>query len=136
MTKKVPKKILRIERNFFVNLRKNCFCPLTSRRRRRRFFWTGGATPPPTEIDQRAAADTMTSAHSSSLELTNTLCSLHGDVTSFNRTTAIFSSLATHANNNVRLDLAILDNTATVYCRQPRNSTAVSSFMFVVFDDV
>src|SRR6218665_520704 len=62
MTKKVPKKILRIERNFFVNLRKNCFSPPTPRRRRR-FFGTGGA--PPTEIDRRAAADTMTSAHSS-----------------------------------------------------------------------
>src|SRR6218665_3674477 len=34
-------------------------------RRRRRLFWTGGAPPPPTEIDRRAAADTMTSAHSS-----------------------------------------------------------------------
>src|SRR6218665_1802620 len=68
MTKKVPKKILRIERNFFVNLRKKCFWPPTPRRaaprRRRRFFCTGGA-PPPTEIDRRAAADTMTSAHSS-----------------------------------------------------------------------
>src|SRR6218665_4048911 len=62
MTKKVPKKILRIERNFFVNLRKKCFWPPPPRRRR--FFWTGGA-PPPTEIDRRAAADTMTSAHSS-----------------------------------------------------------------------
>src|SRR6218665_3468345 len=50
MTKKVPKEILRIERNLFVNLRKNCFWP----------------PRPPTEIDQRAAAaDTMTSAHSS-----------------------------------------------------------------------
>jgi len=38
MTKKVPKKILRIERNFFVNLRKKCFWPPTPRRRRRRFF--------------------------------------------------------------------------------------------------
>src|SRR6218665_672164 len=66
MTNKVPKKILRIERNFFVNLRKSCFWPITPRRRRR-FFWTGGAPPPPTEIDRRAAADTMTSAHSSSL---------------------------------------------------------------------
>src|SRR6218665_2264550 len=37
-------------------------------RRRRRFFWTGGAPPPPTEIDRRAAADTMTSAHSSMME--------------------------------------------------------------------
>src|SRR6218665_3870755 len=64
MTKKVPKKILRIERNFFVNFRKKCFWPPAPRRRRRRFFWTGGA-PPPTEIDRRAAADTMTSAHSS-----------------------------------------------------------------------
>src|SRR6218665_3438077 len=64
MTNKVSKKILRIERNFFVNLRK-CFWPITRRRRRRRFFWTGGAPPPPTEIDRRAAADTMTSAHSS-----------------------------------------------------------------------
>src|SRR6218665_1850199 len=67
MTKKVPKKILRIERNFFVNLRKKYFGPSTPRRRRRRqFFWTGGATPP-TEIYRRAAADTMTSAHSSIL---------------------------------------------------------------------
>src|SRR6218665_3576296 len=33
--------------------------------RRRRFFLTGGAPPPPTEIDRRAPADTMTSAHSS-----------------------------------------------------------------------
>src|SRR6218665_3253351 len=63
MTKKFPKKILRIERNFFVNLRKKCFWPPTPRRRR--FFWPGGA-PPPTEIDRRAAADTMTSADSSS----------------------------------------------------------------------
>src|SRR6218665_664792 len=63
MPKKVPKKILRIERNFFVNLRKKCFWPPTPRRRRQ-FFWTG---PPPTEIDRRAAADTMTSAHSSNL---------------------------------------------------------------------
>src|SRR6218665_1567110 len=99
MTKKVPKKILRIERHFFVNLRKKCFWPPTPRRRRRRrffgtggppppptaidprpppppnhppppglFFWgPGGATPPPTEIDRRAAADTMTSAHSSTM---------------------------------------------------------------------
>src|SRR6218665_2098587 len=65
MTTKVSKKSLRIERNFFLNLRKNCFWPPTPRRRRRRFFWTGGAPPPPTEIDRRAAADTMTSAHSS-----------------------------------------------------------------------
>ena len=36
-------------------------------RRRRRFFWTGGA-PPPTEIDRRAAADTITSAHSSTCD--------------------------------------------------------------------
>src|SRR6218665_487281 len=62
MTKKVPKKILRIERNFFVNLIKNVF---GRPRRRRQFFWTGGAPLPPTEIDRRAAADTMTSAHSS-----------------------------------------------------------------------
>src|SRR6218665_1875869 len=34
-------------------------------RRARKFFWTGGAPPPPTEIDRRAAADEMTSAHSS-----------------------------------------------------------------------
>src|SRR6218665_4043184 len=70
MTKKVPKKILRIERNFFVNLRKQFFGrPRRARRRRRRFFWTGGAPPPPTEIDRRAAADTMTSAHSYSRPL-------------------------------------------------------------------
>src|SRR6218665_2704050 len=68
MTKKVPKKILRIGRKFFVNLRKKCFWPPTPRRRRRQFFWTGGAPPPPTEIDRRAAADTKTSAHSSSLK--------------------------------------------------------------------
>src|SRR6218665_3787262 len=55
MTKKVPKKILRIERNFFVNLRKKCF----GRPRR------AAPPPPPTEIDRRAGADTMTSAHSS-----------------------------------------------------------------------
>src|SRR6218665_3353832 len=68
MTKKVPKKILRIERHFFVNLRKKLFLAAHAapRRRRRRFFCTGGAPPPPTEIDRRAAADTMTSAHSSS----------------------------------------------------------------------
>src|SRR6218665_3420654 len=36
------------------------------RRRRRRFF-----CPPPTEIYRRAAADTMTSAHSSSLKSAN-----------------------------------------------------------------
>src|SRR6218665_1156864 len=65
MTKKVPKKILRIERNLFVYLRKNCFWPPAPRRRRRRFFWTGGAPPPPTQNYRRAAADTMTSAHSS-----------------------------------------------------------------------
>src|SRR6218665_1931094 len=67
MTKKVPKKILRIERHFFVNLRKKLFlaAPAAPRRRRRQFFWPGGAPPPPTEIDRRAAADTMTSAHSS-----------------------------------------------------------------------
>ena len=64
MTKRVPKKILRTEQKFFVNLRKKCFWPPTPRRRR--FFWTCGAPPPPTEIDRRAAAaDTMTSAHSS-----------------------------------------------------------------------
>src|SRR6218665_2988612 len=34
-------------------------------RRHRRFFRTGGAPPPPPEIDRRTAADTMTSAHSS-----------------------------------------------------------------------
>src|SRR6218665_2389409 len=62
MTKKVPKKILRIERNFFVNLIKKIWPPTP---RRRRFFWTGGAPPPPAEIDRRAAAHTMTSAHSS-----------------------------------------------------------------------
>ena len=39
-----------------------------ARRRRRRFFLTGGAPPPPTEIDRRVAADTMTSAHSSTLK--------------------------------------------------------------------
>src|SRR6218665_1833989 len=67
MTKKVPKKILRIERHFFVNLRKKLFLAAHAapRRRRRRFLWTGGAPPPPTEIDRRAAADTMTSAHRS-----------------------------------------------------------------------
>src|SRR6218665_2671232 len=67
MTKKVPKKILRRERNFFVNLRKIVFGRprRAAPRRRRRFFGTGGAPPPPTEIDRRAAADTMTSAHSS-----------------------------------------------------------------------
>jgi len=32
--------------------------------RRRQFFWTGGS-PPQTEIDRRAAADTVTSAHGS-----------------------------------------------------------------------
>src|SRR6218665_1789295 len=71
MTKKVPKKILRIERNFFVNLRKKCFLAAhaAAPRRRRRFFWTSGAPPPPTEIDRRAAADTMTSAHSSSVKV-------------------------------------------------------------------
>src|SRR6218665_2930077 len=96
MTKKVPKKILRIERNFFVNLRKNILGrprgAAPRRPPRRRFFFTlppppppppkttrppppggcflgpGGAPPPPTEIDRRAAADTMTSAHSSTLE--------------------------------------------------------------------
>src|SRR6218665_3526996 len=49
MTKKVPKKILRIERNFFVNLRKNVFGRqrLAAPRRQRQFFWTGGAPPPP-----------------------------------------------------------------------------------------
>src|SRR6218665_3647383 len=47
MTKKVPKQILRIERNFFVNLRKTFFWPPTPRCRRRRFFGTGGAPPPP-----------------------------------------------------------------------------------------
>src|SRR6218665_1984036 len=62
MTKKVPKKILRIERNLLVNLRRNCFW-LPTPRRRRQFFWTGSA--PPSENDRRAAADTMTSAHSS-----------------------------------------------------------------------
>src|SRR6218665_3794928 len=67
MTKKVPKKILRIERHFFVNLRKNCFWPPTPRRRGR-FFGPGAAPPPPTEIDRRAAADTMTSAHSSTTQ--------------------------------------------------------------------
>src|SRR6218665_1404902 len=56
---KVPKKILRIERHFFVNLRKNCFWPPTprraaaadffgpARRRRRRPKLTGA--PPPTQ---------------------------------------------------------------------------------------
>src|SRR6218665_1446315 len=70
MTKKVPKKILRIERHFFVNLRKKLFLAAHAapRRRRRRLFWTGGAPPPPTEIDRRAPPDTMTSAHSSTLE--------------------------------------------------------------------
>jgi len=60
MTKKVPKKILRIERNFFVNLRKKYFGPSTPRRaaatadffgpaarRRRRPKLTG--EPPPTQ---------------------------------------------------------------------------------------
>src|SRR6218665_3154757 len=73
MTKKVPKKILRIERNFFVNLRKSCFWPPTPRRAAAAAappppptFLDRRAPPPPTEIDRRAAADTMTSAHSSS----------------------------------------------------------------------
>src|SRR6218665_1138543 len=66
MTKQLPKKILRIERNFFVSLRKKCFWPPTPRRRR--FFLTGGAPPPPTEIYRRAPADTMTSAHSSNAD--------------------------------------------------------------------
>src|SRR6218665_3301609 len=65
MTKEVPKKILRIEGNFFMNLRKKCFGPPPPPPRRRHFFWTGGAPPPPTQIDRPAAADTMTSAHSS-----------------------------------------------------------------------
>src|SRR6218665_2595145 len=63
MTKKVPKKILRIERHFFVNLRKKCFWPPAPPP----IFCTGGAPLPPTEIDRRAAADTMTSEHSSSM---------------------------------------------------------------------
>src|SRR6218665_330610 len=53
MIKKVPKKILRIERNFFVNLRKKCFWPPTPCRRR--FFGTGGAPPPPGRLEPRAA---------------------------------------------------------------------------------
>src|SRR6218665_3723241 len=65
MTKKVPKKMLRIERHFFVNLRKKMFLAAHAAPRRRRFFWTGGAPPPPTKIYRREAADTMTSAHSS-----------------------------------------------------------------------
>src|SRR6218665_3048259 len=40
-------------------------------RRRHRFFGTGGAPPPPTEIDRRAAADTMMSAHSSIWNFSN-----------------------------------------------------------------
>src|SRR6218665_3333179 len=64
MTKKVPKKILRIERNFFVNLGK-MFLAAHAAPLPPPIFWTGGAPPPPTEIDRRAAADTMTSAHSS-----------------------------------------------------------------------
>src|SRR6218665_1156200 len=58
MTKKVPKKILRIERNFFVNLRKKCFWPPTPP-----IFLTGGVPP---QIDRRATAEKITSAHSSS----------------------------------------------------------------------
>src|SRR6218665_3843253 len=66
MTKNVPKKILRIERNFFVNLIKKMYLAThAAPRRARLFFGPGGAPPPPTEIDRRAAADTMTSAHSS-----------------------------------------------------------------------
>ena len=61
MTKTVPKKILRIERNFFVNLRKNV---LAAHAAPPPIFLERGA-PPPTKIDRRAAADTMTSAHSS-----------------------------------------------------------------------
>src|SRR6218665_910976 len=78
MTKKVPKKILRIERNVFVNLRKNCFWPPAPRRPP--IFLTRGAAPPPPPPHPRrppppffflgggaarAAAYTMTSAHSS-----------------------------------------------------------------------
>jgi len=55
MTKKVPKKILRIERNFFVNLRKKIFF---GRPRR-------AAAAAADRIDRRADADTMTSAHRS-----------------------------------------------------------------------
>src|SRR6218665_2588306 len=65
MTKKVPRKILRIERNFFVILRKKIFWPPTPRRRRRRFFLTGGAPPPATKIDRGAAADPVASADGS-----------------------------------------------------------------------
>src|SRR6218665_70401 len=67
MTKKVLKKIFRIER-FFCESKKNVFGRprrAALRRRRRQYYWTGGAPPPQTEIDRRAAADTMTSAHSS-----------------------------------------------------------------------
>src|SRR6218665_1093120 len=75
MTKKVPKEILRIERHFFVNLRKKLFFAAhAAPRRRRRFFGTDGAPPPPTEIDRRAA-DTMTSAHSSRPKTSKTLLS-------------------------------------------------------------
>src|SRR6218665_857457 len=65
MTKNVPTKILRIEQNFFVNLRKKMFLAAHAapRRRRRQFFWTGGAPPPPPAIDRRATAHTPTAAH-------------------------------------------------------------------------
>src|SRR6218665_3052739 len=69
MTKKVPKKILRIERNFFVNLRNKCFWPPTPRRAAAAADFLRPAARPPTEIDRRAAADTMTSAHSSTLHV-------------------------------------------------------------------
>ena len=61
MSKKVPKKILRIERNLFVNLIKK-FWPPTPRRRR--FFWTAArrrrrpkltGAPPPTQWRRRTA---------------------------------------------------------------------------------
>src|SRR6218665_2106134 len=83
MTKKVPKKMLRIERNFLVNLRKKCF---SRPRPPRRFFGTGGAPPPLTEIDRRAAADTMTSAHSSTMQYNihyNIVCSIIYSICTF-----------------------------------------------------
>src|SRR6218665_3559419 len=63
MTKKVPKKILRRERTFFVNLIKKCFYTPTPHPPPAHRLWGPGPPPPSTEIDRRA--DTMTLAHSS-----------------------------------------------------------------------
>src|SRR6218665_2030302 len=73
-------KILRIERNVFWNFRRKYFWPPKAaprRFRRRRLSFLDWRAPPSTKIDRRTTADTMTSAHGSTMSMSSVCPIVH-----------------------------------------------------------